>query len=231
MARISKDNEIMRVKNYFEYLKLGELDADLECFVAENLQYYIGRRDSKVQMTDQKITLKRQDSIFSLTFLPSYVAPVMVVVNLTNLNNRLEHEYEINFVNENYDTVTIMERRKYVSMPLPSGSCVSMSKRNVETDYISGKKRHYRKIESYIGKNKDDSYTIEEQQFYSPVDTSFVSFEIAIGEKNAKCQTKNSYQKYDGKAFTNITPTEFSQNADKYMKEKAKVFTIVHKKN
>lgn len=230
----NNENNIIKIKNYFSYLKLGELNSQLERFVEENIKYFIGEniKDTDVQIIDkQGFILNRKGSTFTLKFCPNYVVPSSVVATLENLQSHHQHSYVVNFANENYDTVNIIERKRIKGFKQKGNDNGSTIKRYINSVFIDGKKRFNRKFESYIGSKLDDSYSRETKIYYSNLDDSYVCSENIVAEPEACVQTKSLYQKYDGETLTPISAKEFNSEVNKFVQEKAKVFKIGKKDN
>ncbi len=229
----SNREDITIVKNHFTYLNLGEIDPELNSFVEDNFEFFM-RPETKTRTSvdilgnKRGIILRRNGSLFKLFFMPDYINPKYVTIELVNLDSHLAQEYTIDFAQDTANSVVVTYRKRFKSLMDMDANQSSLSKLNTETVYINGRKRYFKQSEHFIGKhiNEDSSFSKEETICYSALDESYVKSYVAIAEPCAYIHSSISYEKYDGKDIYPISSSEFGIEATKFSEERAKVFAI-----
>lgn len=218
--KATKSEQTQMFINCYKFLNIGQLDEEIDQFVTYNYAFYTDpkKKTYRLQVTDNSFLVinSLDGSRFGMSFIPSIINPTSISIELSNLGSNLEQRVIISFDELGINTSV---RKYYTTM---SGDSRSMSKENIDTVYIDGKRR-YRKEQSYhIGKNvfEDSSYSKQVITYLSALDSSYVTSTKVIAEERAYYQTSESYEKFDGESCSTITTTEFIDAVERFEQEK-----------
>lgn len=222
IGRRNKKEELIKMSESFDYLKISSLDKSVEQFWKNNFDHFI----MKIKSTDIEtigdngfIINNSNNSSFKIVFYPTIVAPRKISLELTNLDSHLRHSFVIDFLDSNVDMVKIVENACYRSF---NGNCIRRKK--IDTIYISDKKYYQRKVECFLQESLDceNNYSKESIEFYPNLDSCYVKSDILVGTNDGETTTA-SFEKYDGKIKKSITSSEFAEELKRKKQAKFKV--------
>lgn len=212
--------KIQNIINHLNFLNLGDIDENLQHIINGNISHFI--TDTNMPSTLKLIgevgfIAEKNGDRFAIEFEPSLINPEFISIKHTALDGQWKDVYDVTFVPDNTDTISIVSRKV-------SRGTVTISKRK-ETTYINGQKRYEQQYIHRIG-NMDDSYSESRTTCYSSLDNSYVTEVMSVGEPAALIQTSRVFIGGTPDDIKPITSEEFASKLDSFKKEKSKVFVI-----
>ncbi len=215
--------DILRMKNYFNYLELNEYDKDLFAFFNYNFNFFSSKpkKDLQVGLTVNKYIKfidKKNESTFEVEFIPDMIKPTRINVSLSNLEGHLSQIYTIIF--DEFDDLTTIIHRKYqkgFSDEWNKNSSVlkSTTKRIYDENALL---IHEVVNENYISSSvfDDSSYSKVEDTYFDRYSDDYVKYTSIVGEASSHYEDGSSYVMFDGKEQTRITKAEYDRKVENY---------------
>ena len=137
---------------------------------------------------------------FSIKLSPNYYNLKHLVIRLNNLEGMLSQSYHVDY---NDNEVAVQYKKQFVNNDINDNK--KITKLNINTKYINGKKKYERRLESSVQENSDNNFTKEVVIYYPNLDESYVKSEININMFNSDV----AYFKGSNDVCKKISASEF----------------------
>lgn len=205
--------ELEKIDKALDDLDIFDVDKFVSNFYNTNREYYSKHSDkiSVIQNKGFSMTTKDQ-SKFNLEFIPSYISPSKIIMELSNLNGNSIKKVivvlgeEMKVMYQTTITDEIKDSKK-------------IHKADVEVNYKNGKKSYKKISELLVDEIECKDYSREETIYYPDLDDCYVKSIISIGTANSLYPTSVKYLKGNLESSIEITNLEFNSSI-KYTKNK-----------
>lgn len=213
--------EILRMKNYFNYLGLFEYDKELYTFFNHNFNLFSSKPKKNLQIgltVDKFIKFidKKNEASFEVEFIPDMYEPTRINISLSNLEGHLSQIYTIEF--DEFDNLTTIIHRKYQKGFFDEWSTnSSLMKSTTKRVYEENALLIHEEInENYIGSSVFDnsSYSKIEDTYFDKYSDDYVKYTNIVSEESSK--EGSSYIMFDGEEQRDISKEEFDKKVELY---------------
>ena len=192
---------IERIMEAVTCLHIEEFDKNLSDFINTNLNYFYLENQYAYTSDTNEFKIDGDDnSFFSIKLSPNYYNLKHLVIRLNNLEGMLSQSYHVDY---NDNEVAVQYKKQFVNNDINDNK--KITKLNINTKYINGKKKYERRLESSVQENSDNNFTKEVVIYYPNLDESYVKSEININMFNSDV----AYFKGSNDVCKKISASEF----------------------